>query len=416
MTTLPPPPDHPTVRLSSPPDIVRAIPSLLGFHPGSSLVALGLTGRRLRLRVTVRADLPPPGLEAAVADQVAARLRGEKVSACVVVLFTATSDAGPRAVPGPRPAVPASRGRASLPGADVAYAAEQSLRKAGLDVREMLRAESGRWWSYTCAEPCCPPEGLPVGPAPTTLLDVLRVAAGRPVFADRPALVASVGRHPGEPTDALLAAIHDREAVLTGLRAGTRAARDLVDLHNLLIRDTARLAVPPDSAVPDSTSARPAIEGPAPAATAPAPPETRAHDDRTIAQVAVGLTHRAVRDACFAWTGGPLAEAATALWDEMVRRVPAPYGAAPATLLAVSAYRRGDGALADACLRRALDDDPDYRMAELVLTGLENGFGPADVEAALGLDGEPDALGPAREVRWPGSGSAPSPSGGTDAR
>ncbi|WP_344651671.1 DUF4192 domain-containing protein [Cryptosporangium japonicum] len=384
MTTPPPPPDRPTVRLGSPPDIVRAIPSLLGFHPGSSLVALGLAGRRLRLRMTVRVDLPPPGLEAAVADQVAERLRGAKVSACVVVLFTAPADAGPGA----------DRGGTALPGAGMARAAAESLRGAGLDVRELLRTESGRWWSYTCAAPCCPPEGRPVGPAPTTLLDVLRVAAGRPVFADRSALVASVGRGPGEPTGALLAAIHAREAALAGLRPGTRAARDLVDLHQLLIRGSAHRGAPRESA-----PARPAA-----AAFAP--------DDQDIAQVAVALTHPAVRDACVAWTAGPLADAAVVLWGEAVRRVPAPYAAAPATLLAVSAYRRGDGALADACLRRALDDDPDYRMAELVLTGLTNGLGPDDVEEALGLDGAGSVGGP----RWPSSGSAPNPGGGTDAR
>jgi hypothetical protein len=388
MTTPPPPPGDSVVRLSTPPDIVRAIPSLLGFHPTGSLVVLGLSGHRRRLQMTLRIDLPDPGSEAGTAEQVAGRLSAESVSACVVVLFTAAADATPQ------PSAPAqeggrspSRGRAFLPGSSAAYAVDDALRDAGLEVRELLRAERGRWWSYLCQGPCCPPGGLPVGSGPTTLLEVLRVAAGRPIFADRAELVASVRRATGEPTDALRAAILAREDALAGEPWGPQAARDLADLHTILTRD----AVPADP------------PGESPGGPVPV------HDDRTIAQVAVALTRLAVRDASFAWTGGPLVDTAAALWAELVRRVPPPYAAAPATLLAVSAYRRGDGALADAYLRRALEDDPDYRMADLVLTSLENGFRPTDVESALGLHGA------SREAHR-STRSAPGPDGGTDAR
>ncbi|MFG1923996.1 DUF4192 domain-containing protein [Cryptosporangium sp. NPDC048952] len=376
---------QPTVRLTTPPEIVRAIPSLLGFHPRSSLVVLGLAGRRLRLRMTMRVDLPPPGLEAVVAEQVAARLSAEDVCACVVVLFTADFDVSQDVEP--------ARARGHLPGAAAAYAAQKALRGAGLEVRELLRAESGRWWSYSCDGPCCPPDGLGVEEGPATLLDVLRVASGRPVFADRSQLVASVERDPDEPTEALLVAIREREYALAGVPPGRRAARDLTDLHTLLRRGSE--VAPADSTPADST----------PADSTP-DDSARAYSDRTIAFVAVALTHLAVRDASFAWTSGPLADTAVSLWGQIVRRVPAPYAAGPATLLAVSAYRRGDGALADACLRRALDDDPDYRMAGLVLTSLKSGFRPTDVESALGLDGA--GSGSAR--------SAPSPDGGADAR
>lgn len=405
MTTLPPPPAQPVVRLSSPPEIVRAIPSLLGFHPRSSVVVLGLAGPRLRLRMTLRVDLPAPGSETALADQVAARFSGENVSACVVVLFTSPPGTGQRTGVEAQPSDRDRRaaplvGRAFLPGSATAFAVDDALRHGGIDVRELLRAESGRWWSYTCERPCCPPDGLAVGSGPTTLLDVLRVAAGRPLFADRSELVASVERSPGEPTDALRAAIRAREDETAGLPPGPRTAGDLAGLHTLLVRDAARL-----SPRPDEPSASSSAVG---------------HDDPTIARAAVALTRLAVRDASFAWTGGPLADAAAALWAEMVRRVPAPYAAAPATLLAVSAYRRGDGALADACLRRALNDDPDYRMADLVLTSLENGFRPSDLESALGLGGA--RRGAHRGGRPPGGprrpprGSAPNPDGGADAR
>ena len=256
---------------------------------------------------------------------------------------------------------------------------DAALQRAGVDVREVLRVEDGRWWSYVCELPCCPPEGLLLGSGPTSLLEVLRVAAGRPIFANRSALVASVSRADGEPTAGLREAIRERLAVAGIQRlSGAAAADDLAALQAILVRD-AGLA-----------GASAAAVGPIGATIAE--PDPAGPGDDVLAFVAVALTDLAVRDASFAWTGGPLADAAIALWRELVRRVPAPYAAAPATLLAVAAYRRGDGALADAYLRRALEDDPNYRMADLVLTSLEQGFHPSDVESALGLDeAAPDA-------------------------
>ncbi|TQS44864.1 DUF4192 domain-containing protein [Cryptosporangium phraense] len=412
MTSLSSPPGQPVVRLSSPPEIVRAIPQFLGFHPTASVVVLGLAGPELRLRMTLRIDLPEPGLERPAAEEVALRLAAEHVSACVVVLFTAPpADVSPAADPpadespadvspaadspadeagGPPPEEPepvVGEGRAGMRGASAAFAVQAALGDAGLDVRELLRTEDGRWWSYTCERSCCPPDGLPLGSGPTTLLEVLRVAAGRPVFSDRSAMVGSVERKPGEPTDALEAELRARTEQMAGEARAAQAARDLAAIQGRLTRDAARPAGRTDD-------------------------EDR-YDDRTVAMVAVALQNVSVRDASFAWTGGPLADAATALWRELVRRVPPPYAAAPATLLAVSAYREGDGVLADTYLRRALRDDPEYRMADLVLTSLENGFHPTEVESALGLS-RPPVHGP--HGQGPKSGTVPKSRAGTDAR
>ncbi|SHM45834.1 DUF4192 family protein [Cryptosporangium aurantiacum] len=589
MTMFETPPDRPVVRLSTPPEIVRAIPQLLGFHPTASLVVLGLGGPRRRLRMTLRIDLPAPGGETEIANQVASRLAAEHAAACVVVLFTASSDAERRAPAGAATegaaaeqaatggsategsateglgaaqagagasgvegssaggsgaggsgagglggggaassgAAP-SGGRTWLPGATMAFAVERALTLRGVEVRELLRAESGRWWSYACERPCCPPDGLPLGSGPTTLLEVLRVAAGRPLFPDRSALITSVERAPGEPTEALREALQARMDAVIREAPATQAVRDLAAIQGIL---TATTAAPPGGAeVPPGGAADPpggpatvpggvaaplkgaadplkdAAVRPGDVAAGPrgakvpsegvgVPPEDAeatpggaeatpggaeatpggaeatpggaeatsggaarpgdsaagsqagpsdgyaagatwgglagdgpddgavgsAYDDRTVAMVAIALTNLTVRDSSFAWTGGPYADAAATLWRELVRRVPPPYAAAPATLLAVSAYRRGDGALADVYLRRALDDDPDYRMADLVLTSLENGFRPSQVECALGLGGSRHPAEPASQPTRREGGrrgrrkSAPRRDGGTDA-
>jgi hypothetical protein len=77
-----------------------------------------------------------------------------------------------------------------------------------------------------------------------------------------------------------------------------------------------------------------------------------------------------VRDRALELAMGPEPAAAEALWAECIRRVPPPLDAAPATLLAVCAWLRGDGALAGAALDRALDGDPDYSLAVLLRDGL----------------------------------------------
>ena len=466
MPTLSPSPSpaEPVVRLRTPPEIVRAVPQLLGFHPAASIVVLGLAGARLRLRMTMRVDLPAQESAEELAEYIAVRLAAERLTAATVIVFTKpagpppseasrppeevpdastetdTLESGPRGgagaprkgspnrngrprrggpvrkiPPRPRP----SRVRAALPGAVAAFAVDDALRRAGIDVREVLRAEDGRWWSYVCELTCCPPEGLPLGGEPTTLLEVMRVAAGRPIFPDRAALVASVARTEGEPTPALRAAIRDRLAVV-GIRrlAGIEADDDLTALQALLARDAGLVGAPgllpdvPLPAAPQSSALRPEAasrDNPAPVPSTSADeaaaladvleptvaePNPAGHGDDVLAFVAVALTNLPVRDASFAWTGGPLAGAAIGLWRELVQRVPAPYAAAPATLLAVAAYRRGDGSLADAYLRRALEDDPDYRMADLVLSSLEQGLHPADVTSALGLKAVGTDAGP----------------------
>jgi hypothetical protein len=80
---------------------------------------------------------------------------------------------------------------------------------------------------------------------------------------------------------------------------------------------------------------------------------------------------------------GPRAAAAELLWTECTSRVPEPLDAAPATLLAVSAWLRGDGAMARIALDRALDSQPDYALAGLLSQGMDAGLGPRDLRSMV---------------------------------
>jgi hypothetical protein len=69
------------------------------------------------------------------------------------------------------------------------------------------------------------------------------------------------------------------------------------------------------------------------------------------------------------------------LWTECTRRAPAPLDAAPATLLAVSAWLRGDGTLAAIALARARDSDPGYTLAGLLGEALDACVPPEQLRA-----------------------------------
>ena len=82
-------------------------------------------------------------------------------------------------------------------------------------------------------------------------------------------------------------------------------------------------------------------------------------------------------------TLGTDADAAENLWSECTRRAPAPLDTPPATLLAVSAWLRGDGAMANVALERALSSDPGYRLAGLLASALAECVTPTEIRALI---------------------------------
>src|SRR5207247_8708594 len=74
----------------------------------------------------------------------------------------------------------------------VAYALRDAARQAGIKLRDVLRADNGRYWSYACGdEACCPAAGTPFDPAASPAAAAI-AAAGFPVLADRAAVAAQV--------------------------------------------------------------------------------------------------------------------------------------------------------------------------------------------------------------------------------
>jgi hypothetical protein len=118
--------------------------------------------------------------------------------------------------------------------------------------------------------------------------------------------------------------------------------------------------------------------------------------DAALARILWGLRDRAVRDRALQLALADDDAALDSLWTECTRRAPRRYVPAPATLLAVGAWLRGDGAMAGVALERALAADRRYRLARLLDEALAACVPPAELRAAIAGGAIDDAEPPRR--------------------
>jgi hypothetical protein len=220
-----------------------------------------------------------------------------------------------------------------------------AMTAADLPVRDVLLVRSGRWWSYDCSRPCChPAAGTPL-PSGVSELEVATVASGVVVARDRDEVAARL--EPAPPASGIEDAV---------LRTASERVVDILDRGRDAVREEAAAAIA-------AAAGQRGIPGPR-------------LSDHDLARMVWALRDDVVRDAALDMALGPDAAGAEALWTECARRAPAPLDAAPATLLAVSAWLRGDGATANIALERALASDPEYALARLLSQALASCLSP----------------------------------------
>jgi hypothetical protein len=311
------------LTLRSPADLLAAVPYLLGFHPTESVVLLGLRGKRVIFQG--RVDTPPPD---GVAD----------LAAYLAEIAVRQNPTGVTLI-GYGPDGPVVLALDALGAAVTA---------AGIPVLDVLRVHEGRYWSLMCREAaCCPPEGVPYDSAATAVA-AAATYEGLVALPDRAALAASLQPESNDGIEPELEAARDR---LAGLLGGGQRRR----------RSAARSAV-------REALARYTAGG--------------RLDDDEVAWLAVLLRDKLARDD--AWQrqmAVPVADEHETLWRDVLRRVPPEYAPPPATLLALTAWRMGNGALAQVAAQRAVDIDPGYTLAGMVLAALNSGIPHSAVEA-----------------------------------
>lgn len=345
--------DRPAVRLSDPGEIAAALPALLGFRPRESVVLVSLRGRgAARVGLTVRGDLPAAPDEPAAAALVVRSVRTDRPSGVLLVVVSEAADVAPSAAGGRAPDGPVP----GLPHRGLVREVVLALAADDVPVRAALLVRAGRWWSYDCPDPCCAPAAGTLLPDGVTALEAASVATGMVVERDRSDLVDRIAA-PSGPARAAMAAACDVVAIECSARV---------------------LKVGFDAVAEESWSAVTAAAG-------RCRPEGPGHAlaDRDVARVVWGLRDRDVRDRALELATGPDAPAAEILWTECTRRAPGPLAAAPATLLAVSAWLRGDGAMANVALGRALAAEPSYALARLLSRALAQCLPPEELRAVI---------------------------------
>ena len=323
----------PTARLTTPAQMAAALPLWLGYVPTESLVVVCCHEPRGRIGLTLRFDLPPPGSEDDLVEEVARRVAAEDATRVLLAVYTDGS---------------------GQPLADLLVAELDHLV-----VTDVLLVRDGRFWSLLCREPaCCPAEGTPVDAgrdaSAVRLLAAEQVLEGRAVLPDRAALArtlaapsflaAEVARQRCEMAAALLADAVEEAGVGVAAEASLAAWAEAVEEWR-------------------------------------SPPGRLG--DQQAAALAVSLVDTWVRDALADCPRSDVA-AMTALLAELCRRTPAPWDAAVCTLYAWVTYCSGAGAEVTIALERALTSDPEHRLAQLLLAALQGQVKPQDLRRVTG--------------------------------
>ncbi len=396
----------PRIQIDSVAGILAVVPYLLGFHPSNSLVVIGIGPPRGQIKLAFRYDLPDPP-DAVQARDIAAHavavLRRQQIDQVIVVGYGPGTQVTP-----------------------VAELLRARIDRAQIELRDLVRVEDSRYWSYFCkGTDCCPAEGVPFDalahPAAAAL-----TTAGLPAYPDRAALSRSLAPFTGAAAESMKLATE---------RALRRGEQLVVAALRPAIGDVTAPPGPGPSASAPSASASPA---PGPPASAPGATRRAASrratmdramrlfaegrraardaiaiyraggqitDDDQIAWLSVALTDLRVRDDAWARMNPEHRDAHLRLWTDVVRRACPAYVPAPASLLAFTAWQSGDGALANIAIERALDADPAYSMALLLAEAIESGLPPS----AARLPMTPDEVAASYEAAGPDRGPHAAP-------
>jgi len=314
---------EPPLKLRSPLDIIDAIPYLLGFEPAASIVVLSLRGKRSRLGLTARADLPTVDLADDSACEYAGYLKRDRASRALVVFYPPT---GGLSHPSVQP---------------LADALTRHLTRLRIEIKEMLCVSDGRWWSLLCAnEACCPSAGTTISSDRTSVCVAELTMRGAVALESREALERTLNPVGGFVNLAMSRALPRAraDAVIDILTRGQVAEIELLESYRAAV--DARCA-------PDGVVAAPL-------------------EVDQAARMIAALDDKIVRDEILCWFGGDEGEALLALLIELVRHAVPPHHVAPLTTLAWVSYLRGDGGFAGIALDRALAADPGYYLVQIL--------------------------------------------------
>jgi hypothetical protein len=311
--------------LTSPHDLLAAIPFLIGYHPENSLVLVALKDDSvgMAMRVDMPTDIAPESY-----DLLASHFQREAADAALIVAYV-DSETDPE---------------------PVLINTSAALLRAGISIKESLIVFDGRYRSMLCHDSeCCPPLGSPIPDIDSSRIAAEHVIAGHPMpFANVSGLVQSIAALPSAMQESWQSEVRtfwiesDSENLLDLQRDGATAVIDLAGEYA----------------------------------------QGRGAEDRELVARVIGrISDIQVRDYALGSHNEETADAYWQMWRELLLIAPRGFVAPIASIFAALAYERGEGALAHKALDRALADDERYSLALLLRRVFTAGWPPQSFSA-----------------------------------
>ena len=311
--------------LTSPHDLLAAIPFLIGYHPENSLVLVALKDDSvgMAMRVDMPTDIAPESY-----DLLASHFQREAADAALIVAYI-DSQSDPEAV---------------------LINTSAALLRAGISIKESLIVSDGRYRSMLCHDSeCCSPLGSPIPDIDSSRIAAEHVIAGHPMpFANVSGLVQSIAALPSAMEESWQSEVRtfwiesDSENLIDLQRDGATAVIDLAGEY---------------------------VQG------------RGAEDRELVARVIGRISDIQVRDYALGSHNDETADAYWQMWRELLLIAPRGFVAPIASIFAALAYERGEGALAHKALDRALADDERYSLALLLRRVFTAGWPPQSFSA-----------------------------------
>jgi hypothetical protein len=312
--------------LTSPHDLLAAIPFLIGYHPQDSLVLVALKDEAVGM--AMRVDMPV-GVGAEGYDLLASHFLRDGADGAFIVAYVGAGAVDPE---------------------NVLINTSAALVRAGIDIKESLIVRDNRFRSLICSDlTCCPPEGSAVPDLGSSRIAAEHVIAGHPMpFENVDGLVQSIAAVASSFESVWADEVQafwvssDSEEIQELQRDGATAIIDLVGEYR----------------------------------------EGRGAEDRELAARVIGrLSDIQVRDFALGSHTDESADCYWAMWRDLLRIAPRGFVAPIACLFAAMAYERGEGALAHKGLDRGLGDDDQYSLAHLLRRVFTAGWPPQSFSA-----------------------------------
>jgi hypothetical protein len=312
--------------LTSPHDLLAAIPFLIGYHPEDSLVVVSIKENAvgMAMRIDYPVDLPEGAY-----DLLASHLQRDLATGALLVAY-----------------VPSDRSDGEVVLSD----ASAALTRIGISTDESLLIQGGRYRSVLCQDPsCCPAEGNLIPEIDGSRIAVEHVVAGRAMpFANLQALTDSIASLPVAAEQRWIDQVKSFQL-----------SSSVADLSKLQ-RDGATAVI---DLAGEFASGR------------------IGQDLELTARVIGRLSDIQVRDFALGSHDEENVDTYFQMWRHLMRIAPKGFIASVASLCAALAYESGDGALAHRALDRALEDVNGYSLALLLRRVFTAGWPPASFAA-----------------------------------